>query len=184
MSKVLLVHGAPGVGKSVLATDVYLTLSKQGKSVHYVQEFIKDLANRKYAIDPVDQIGIFGNQTMIINGAIQAEYEFVSCCSSPLLCSFYANYYSNNSLMSLVDTTNNWLDYLETKFNVKFYNFFIYLEKEDYTNRFKQNGRYEGLDDALHLQDSMLKFYETHYPNFTMIDHNYTSENILGSLND
>lgn len=182
MSKLIFIHGSPGTGKSVLATDVYSTLSKKGNSVHYVQEYIKDLANRKYVIDPMDQIGIFGNQTMLINGAVQAKYDFISCCSSPLLCSFYANYYSNNSFTSLVGVSNSWMDYLKEKFDVEIHNFFMFLEKDEYVSRFKQNGRYEDIEDSLNLQDAMLQFYEKNYPQFTMIDHTYNETDILSGI--
>lgn len=164
MKKLVLIHGSPGVGKSVLATELYGELSKKGHSVHYVQEYIKDLANRKYKIDPMDQVGIFGNQTMLVNGAILGDYDYISCCSSPMLCSFYANHYSNNAFPALVDMTKDWLRYIKSTFNIEIHNYFLYLDREEYFKRFKQNGRYEGLEEAMVLQDVMLGFFKEHFP--------------------
>lgn len=182
MKKLIFIHGSPGVGKSVLATELYGTLSKQGKSVHYVQEYIKDLANRKYKIDPMDQVGIFGNQTMLVNGAIQGGYDYISCCSSPMLCSFYANHYSNNSFMSLIDITNDWMKYVESNFDIRMYNFFLYLNREEYINRFKQNGRYEDLENVLVMQDTMLNYFNNNFPKFEIISGTEDVLNRLGEL--
>lgn len=169
MTKLILIHGAPGVGKSVLSTEIYSTLSRQGESVHYVQEYIKDLANRQFKLEPLDQIGVFGNQTFLLNGAIQGGYKYITSCSSPMLCSFYANHYSNNSFPSLVSLTYNWINYIETKYEVKTYNYFINLTGNEYEERFKQNGRYENLDDARELQDRMLDYFQKYYPEFIIL---------------
>lgn len=178
-SNIILVHGSPGVGKSVLATELYYVLSKSGESVHYVQEYIKDLANRQYRIDPSDQMGIFGNQTMLINGAVQAKYKYITCCSSPMLCSFYANFYSDNSFESLVLMSRDWSNYITKAFNVKFHNFFLYLEKDEYAKRFKQNGRYEDFDSVLKLQDIMVEYYQKYFPDFVVINNSHKALRLL-----
>lgn len=163
------IHGTPGVGKSLLAIRLFSELSMMGFNTHYVQEWIKDMANRKYKITPPDQLGIIGNQAFLINTAVQAGYDYVTCCSSTSLCAFYANYYSDNAFPGLIEISKQWCDYVGKHYNVVMSDYFVCLDKEKYIERFRQEGRYESLEQVLKMQDSMVAWYNKHFPETQII---------------
>lgn len=60
---VVSIYAGPGVGKSVLAAEVFVELKKQGKSVELVTEFIKKWAWLGHPVKGwADSLYIFGKQ--------------------------------------------------------------------------------------------------------------------------
>lgn len=158
-----MLHGPPAAGKTTLALKLVIKALDRGLNATYAPEWIKDYANRKYQINNlVDSAGVVGNQMMEINHAIDADYEFIVSCSSPALCTFYANYYSNNSWLSLIPMVKEW----EHNVMSKGYTIFspaIYLDQEEYRTRFNNRGRYEDFETCLKLQEALKSYLRINF---------------------
>lgn len=59
---VIDIYGGPGIGKSVLAAQVYTELSRQGESVELVREYVKPWAWNGIAVKKWDELYIFAKQ--------------------------------------------------------------------------------------------------------------------------
>jgi hypothetical protein len=164
MKKIINISGAPGSGKTTLAWGLSNHLSMQSKVVHYAEEAVKDWANRKVPIGPIDQFGIFGNQTLNITSGIKSGADYIVSCTSPALCAFYANYYARTgNYLSLIDATKNFeAACLEEGYMT--YNFVLVRSEEDYRHFFKQEGRYENLEQSLGMQEIMRSWFLANFP--------------------
>ena len=88
-SRLLTIIGAPGCGKSTLATDVHTELKKSGKNSIFIPESATDfIAEYGVPSSPMDQMTIFYKQTNKENMFIGTK-EFIICDSSGLLNYFY-----------------------------------------------------------------------------------------------
>lgn len=88
-SKLVTIIGAPGCGKSTLATDIHTELKKRGKNSIFIPESATDyIAEYGVPSSPIDQMTIFYKQTNKENMFIGTK-EFIICDSSGLLNYFY-----------------------------------------------------------------------------------------------
>ena len=168
-TNLIQIHGAPGVGKSTLAMEVHTKLSKAGFTSQYVTEWIKTYADRRWAMGPADQIGVLGGQAMSINHALEGKYDFVVTCSSPILCAFYSNYYSDNAFPGLVQVVKEWNAFQRKAYDLEVKEYFLVLPEVDYLMRYKQEGRYENFATALKMQEAMLEWYDYNFEDFENI---------------
>jgi hypothetical protein len=162
MKTLIMLHGAPGVGKTTAAINLVNKILNKGFNVQYVPEWIKDHSNRNFKLNSLDGPAVVGNQMYELNHAITAGYEYIVSCSSPALCTFYANYYSNDSYTSLVPLVKEWQNKV-IEMDYKIYSPFIYLSQEEYKNRFNKIGRYEDFKSCLNLQEEMIDYLDTHF---------------------
>jgi nicotinamide riboside kinase len=160
--KIINIIGVPSVGKSTLAAEIYAHTSSLGIRAHLITEFIKDWAMRKIPISAINQLAVLGNQSHYITALLTSKYELGISDTSPLLCGFYANYYSDNSFPHMITAIKEWQDYLSKTYNIQIYNFFIQLTPSEYRTRYRPEGRYETLEQCLEMQETMKEWFERH----------------------
>lgn len=174
MSTIIHFLGSPGIGKSRLAMKLALNLDTD-YSAFYVPECIKDYSNRKWAMPPEDQLHIFGAQIFDLNSALAAGYDHVVTCTSPILCAFYVNYYSEYKFLSLNTLVHQYLNWMESKGHKHIF-VFPTLEEEMYRKRYESSGRYESIDESLKLQIELVNFVERYYSDLKISQFNYTDD--------
>jgi hypothetical protein len=95
-------------------------------------------------------------QTHAITALLKGSYQLAIADTSPLLCAFYANYYSNYAFPQMLLAIQEWEQYLGKEHRVQVYNFLIELTSLEYQHRYQADGRYETLEQCLKMQ-SVLK---------------------------
>lgn len=166
MKKIITVSGSPGSGKSTLCMNLSQTLSSMGETVFYAHEWVKEWANRKMNITPVDQYTIFGNQVGLIASGIASEAEYVTCCTSPELCAFYAAYGSgfDGRFNSLIQASKEFEQEC-VRFGYATKKIFLYRTPELYKKYHKSVGRWHGLEESIKMQDTMAEWLVSNFSN-------------------
>lgn len=157
MTKVINFYAPPSSGKSTLAAACYVSKGYQGELAQLVEEHIKTFADRnQYLPTAIDQPWIMGNQSQLIWNAIQAKYSHVFCQSDPLLCAWYADYYSPGPLsQSLKLLALTWEEEVCRKTDTEFHRFFIELPESLYQDRYKEAGRWQKFNEIISMQKHM-----------------------------
>lgn len=156
--KVINFYAPPSSGKSTLAAACYVEMGYEGKAVQQVDEFIKPFADRK-ELKPtrLDQLWIMGNQSHTLVNAIRAGYSHIFCHSDPMLCAWFAEWYTGSSdfSRSMTQLALNWEKAVSEETGTKFYRFFIELPEVVYRERYKESGRWEKFEEAMSMQKHM-----------------------------
>ena len=179
---IITISGSPGSGKTTLCMGLNHALSSMGKTVFYAHEWIKDWANRKVPTAPIDQYGVFGNQTMLITSGIKSECEVITSCSSPALCAFYSQYYSDNTRFNSLKAAAIEFDKEAEACGYKVINYFLERDPETYKRYFKDTGRYESLEQSLQMQKEMKEWMLAAFPHSIQIRHDLDVFKILQEL--
>jgi hypothetical protein len=175
-------YAPPGSGKSSLAAACYVQMNYQGKNAQLLTEYIKKWADRSEIIPtPLDQIWIAGGQSLLLSNAVRAGYDAIFCESDPLLCAWYAEYFSLGAMPSLKGTILEWEKLLLAKNDCKIHRVFIDLPEEVYAYRYKTSGRWQKFDEIMAMQAHM-KSWLTEIDPTTTVVHETNPSHVLTVL--
>lgn len=168
--KIIAFYGAPGSGKSSLATACYSSMGYLGKNVGYCWEFIKDHAQRaEYRPTPIDQLWIAGNQSQLLVNTVKANYDAVFCDSTPKLCAWFAEYYGKGMFKNLEPCVLEWEEQLQSQYNCEIVDVFLDITPEVYAERYKGSGRWENFEEVLKMHNEMKEWLKARSKNFVTI---------------
>lgn len=140
--------GGPGVGKSILTSDIFAELKRRFISAEISPEYIKKKL-REGALKAVEsQIYIFGKQQYQIF-SMKDEVDVIVTDSPFIFCSIYDKT-KNKELESLIMTEFNKYDNLN------------YLILRDKDVPYEQEGRYQDYDGASEVDREMKNFLLKH----------------------
>ena len=97
MTTIISLIGAPCSGKSVLAAEIYKTLSMQGLSCQLVREYATEYNARFGGINPYQHVAILGKQTNRMLAFI-GKVDFLVTDSCLSLNAFYSRLIDGDSL--------------------------------------------------------------------------------------
>jgi nicotinamide riboside kinase len=136
--------GGPGVGKSILTSEVFAELKRRFVSAEISPEYIKKKL-REGALKAVEsQIYIFGKQQYQLF-TMKDEVDVIVTDSPFIFCSIYDKT-NNRELESLIMTEFNKYDNLN------------YLILRDKSVPYEQEGRYQDSDGANEVDKEMINF--------------------------
>jgi nicotinamide riboside kinase len=146
LKKVINIFGAPGVGKSTLASGLFYRMKVNGFSVEFVTEYAKECVfEERFNIIKEDQLYVFANQNRKLFRLID-QYEYVIMDSPLILSNVYIqknSFYNVSKFSTLVTSTFNRYPNL---------NYFISLN--DNFN-FEQEGRVHSMEQSKHLENEI-----------------------------
>lgn len=90
----ICLYGGPGIGKSVLAANIFAKLKISGHNVELVQEFVKFWAYEKKTIASFDQCYIFAKQQRLEDRVLRAAVDLIVTDSPLLMQCVYARKYN------------------------------------------------------------------------------------------
>ncbi len=183
MTLVVNIHGAPGVGKSSIATEIFAWLKSKHKLAEYVPEFPKSLVWSENFIGIRDQFYVNGIQHHNIYKLINVVDYVVTDC--PLLVTIPYLWYDQNLSKY---TTNTKIKELLEELTVELHNgsesinFFLVREK---SLGYDQLGRIENDSESSKLEEEMINNVEKYdLPNFHFIETTKASEFIKAKLTE
>lgn len=154
--------GGPGSGKSTTTARVFAELKERMFSVEIVLEYVKAWAHAKRAVNPLDQVYLFGKQH-------QYEYRFIAAgvknivTDSPCWLSvFYAKHFGLNGLVEPLSALCRVYDEAHPCTNI-----FLHRGEKPYV----QEGRYQTYNEAQELDVDMLAMLNQHYGNVLEFDY-------------
>ena len=153
-TKIINILGAPGVGKSTLAADVYTVFKKKGIITELVGEFAKDLIYKQNLNSLKDQVYISGIQHHKIWSILQyfktnnINNGIIITDSPLILGSLYSNGMNTHFNNFLIEEFNNYYP-----FNIENYNYLIVHERKD----FETIGRKETKKESLIIENKLIK---------------------------
>ncbi len=146
---VVNIYGPPGSGKSVLAAELYVALSKQGKSVELVRECFKRYAWAGYTPTVYEQLHMISCQ-MKEETALYGKVDYIITDSPIVLGEFYADYYHQHKTYDSLQS--------QVQINVNKLHYFLDIDRDLYN----QNGRYSNLEESILIQNKMLSYITLH----------------------
>lgn len=147
MTKVINVFGAPGVGKSTYAAELFAKMKQSGMSCELVQEFAKEMVyadNEKLRQDQLIVLAEQYRRTFVLNGKI--DYIITD---SPLLLSIIYNNLTPNPYPK-----ESFNQVCVNAFN-RFDNINILLTHQ-LKRAYEQNGRVQNLTESLQIQKQIV----------------------------
>ena len=143
------IFGGPGVGKSTLAADIYSFLSKAGRPVELVREFVKGWAYDRRRVDGFENVYTFGQQLReeyrVLKEGPKTGIQLIVTDSPIMLQVFYSWYYGLPCEGELLQ--------IAREFEAKFPSYNVYLPR--YAESFLSVGRNETWDEAVALTEDM-----------------------------
>lgn len=147
---VINLWAGPGHGKSTLATGLFSELKKQGYSVEYVAEFVKEWAWENRKISKYDQITISAEQ-ITREARLLGKVDFIVTDSPVLLSGFYDNKYNVKPLvLSMLKAYK-----AETKRDG---HADVHLVIPQLFKEFKTEGRFQSQKEAQQFHGEILEF--------------------------
>ena len=174
---VINILGGPGVGKTTVASDLFVDFKKRGFDVEIVSEFAKELVWEKRNEAFSDRLYMHAEQNhrlMMMNGNL----DYIITDSPLILTSIYNHYYLKDLYP---DHYNKMIDdvTLET-FNL--YNNVTFLLDRDVN--YDTNGRRESADQAKDIDEAIIRYTDENKLEYIEIkDRNKAVEQILKYLN-
>lgn len=148
LKKVINIFGAPGCGKSTLASGLFYKMKVNGFSVEFVQEYAKECVfEERFKLIKEDQLHIFANQNRKLF-RLKDSYEYVIMDSPIILSNVYVqrdSFYNINYFKNLVTSTFH---------NYPNINYFISLNENF---NFENEGRVHSFTESKHLENEIKK---------------------------
>jgi len=153
---VVNIIGGPGVGKSILTSDVFSGLKRKFISAEISPEYIKKKIREKSLKAVQSQIYIFGKQ-QYQQFTLREDVDVIITDSPFILCSIY-------------DTTKCPLlkSLIIQEFN-RYENMNFYIKRDDKVP-YEQEGRYQDADGAKKVDTRVLDFLEDNFIPYTVVN--------------
>ncbi len=166
--KVINLFGGPGIGKSTLAAELFVSLKKSHVSVELVTEYAKDLVYEKRHNILDDQLYIFAKQNRRLRRLEEYGVEY-AITDSPLLLSVFYEYFHKGQISPFFLNLG-----LEIFGRYKNINFILNRLDCDY----KTEGRLETFDQALQVDSKIKTFLQNYEIDYEEICHNDVEKRI------
>jgi thymidylate kinase len=148
LKNVINIFGAPGVGKSTLASGLFYMMKINGFSVEFVQEYAKECVfEERFKLIQEDQLHIFANQNRKLF-RLKDSYDYVIMDSPIILSNTYLqkdSFYDIEHFKNLVTSTFH---------NYPNINYFINLNE---SFNFENEGRVHSFTESKHLENEIKK---------------------------
>ncbi len=152
--RICIFSGACG-GKTSTATWLFSELKRADYSVEYAHEYVKRWTYHDRKPRSFDQILIFGKQLNLEDNALSAGVKNIVTDSPISLSYIYGKAYSDPEMA-------DHLLGLANLFEEKYPSVAIYLDRGE--KKFKPEGRWGSLEDALVIDASIKEFLTDYYP--------------------
>ena len=172
---VINLFAGPGVGKTVLAADLFSVMKKSGAEVEMASEYAKDMVYEQRTNILKDQLYVLGKQNRRLE-RLSGQVDFAICDSPLLLCPVYAatDYYPNSFKRFALDVFHGYN-------NINFY-----LRRSE-TSQYQAGGRTQkDLEEARTFDMKILAFlvdnkieFQTMQAAEGMVDFNFVRRHIL-----
>jgi len=148
-TKVINILGGSGIGKSTVASEIFVYLKRKGCDVEFVAEYAKEWANIQKPVGVFGQAILYGQQ-LKRESALYGKFEYVITESPLILSAVYQKFYLENDPITyqvMFDLAN------ASKCGVEHIN--VLLERVDLF-KFHEKGRFETVHVAK-LVDAAVK---------------------------
>jgi tRNA uridine 5-carbamoylmethylation protein Kti12 len=162
---VINILGAPGAGKTTLASELFSALKKANKDVELVSEYAKELVWDKVKIDYFIQIQMYGEQ-LKRESRLYNKVRYVITDSPLMLSLIYQEFYRGDNFTALKELYNEHVRELPN-YNVDYK--FFFLESLD-DKRYVQKGRFENKEQANAVEQMIKKFLCENLVEYTLLD--------------
>jgi hypothetical protein len=154
MTTVINLIGGPGVGKTVLACQVFASLKILGKKAEYVSEYAKDLVWQNRIIELDNQYEVSYQQFKKLY-PLQGKVDFIVTDGS-LFKDLYYNRFNKNNVSNVEKTENKILEWGSYFKNI---NFFLGRSKN---SSYEQAGRIQSELEAKQIDKEIEKLLLLH----------------------
>lgn len=173
MEYLINIFGGPGVGKSVLAAELYIQFSKKNICSEYVGEFAKELVWSK-------RLELLSNQVYVTSGQIAKMAPLGQChvviTDSPVLLGLaYSSKEALGEVNSLIANFRKWK--IDKKICVKN----IYLKRD--REKFEQNGRIHNLQESIEKDNQIMQLLVDNNIDFKIVSNEIEISHLLEILN-
>lgn len=164
--KVINFYGAPGTGKSTLASELFVYMKKQGINVELATEYAKDCVYEERFLTIQDQVYLLAKMNHKLQLFKKANLDYVICDSPLLLNIFYKrhqfrmNYLSDEIFDNFVVGLNNTYERV---------NFFLTTDK---SIEYQQTGRIESEEESNNYSSKIEKILIDNNETYTKITNN------------
>jgi adenylate kinase family enzyme len=162
---VINILGAPGAGKTTLASELFSTLKKANKDVELVNEYAKELVWNQVNIDYFIQVQMYGEQ-LKRESRLYNKVRYVVTDSPLVLSSIYQDYYRGSTFSALRVLYEEHARELP-KYNVD-YKFYLLSSLDD--KRYVQKGRFENSEQAKAIEEKIRNYLEVNNVNYELLD--------------
>jgi nicotinamide riboside kinase len=147
MPNVINIFGGPGVGKTTLASEIFVILKKMGFECANIGEYAKDKTREKNLIALSNQIYIFAKQQYRMY-LVAKEADYLICDSPLLLSAIYGKVKKKDPFYKLI----------LQEFN-KYDNLNIFINRSD-NIEYNPVGRNQSYEEALKVDAKVKKFLD------------------------
>ena len=174
---IINVLGGPGVGKTTIASDLFVRFKRKELDVEIVSEFAKELVweKRNEAFD--DRLYMHAEQNhrlMMMNGNL----DYIITDSPLILTSVYNNFYLEDKHTK---EYNKMIDDVTLQTFNSYNNITFLIERE---TGYDTNGRRESLDEAKAIDERIIKYLEDNNIQYIKIkDRENAADEIIKYLN-